>query len=119
MYVAMVSTIVETSTPERELEAGLKLLGPIADKWVHACCQRHLLASQLTAGTFVSFRFVSISPIYAPASSGTRDNVYVTRSYDATSHFETVTDDVKDVWRRCMKQELELKKRESELEAAA
>jgi len=95
MYVAMVSTIVETSTPERELEAGLKLLGPIADK------------------------FVSISPIYAPASSGTRDNVYVTRSYDATSHFETVTDDVKDVWRRCMKQELELKKRESELEAAA
>ena len=63
-------------------------------------------------------RFVSITPIYAPASSGTRDNVYITRSYDATSHFETVTDDVKDVWRRCMKQELELKTRETELEAA-
>jgi len=64
-----------------------------------------------------SVRFVSISPLYVPASSGTRDNVYVTRSYDATSHFETVTDDVKDVWRRAMKAELELKKRE-ELEIA-
>lgn len=57
-------------------------------------------------------RFVSISPLYVPASSGTRDNVYVTRSYDATSHFETVTDDVKDVWLRAMKDQLVLKKRE-------
>jgi len=93
MYVAIVSTVVETSTPERELEPAFRLLGPIHDK------------------------FVSISPLYVPASSGTRDNVYVTRSYDATSHFETVTDDVKDVWRRAMKAELELKKRE-ELEVA-
>ena len=71
----MVSTTVETSTPERELEPGFHLLGPIVEK------------------------FVSIVPIYAPGSSGTRDNVFITRSYDATSHFETVTDDVRDVWR--------------------
>ena len=74
-WIAMVSTTVETSTPERELEAGFQLLGPITEK------------------------FVSIVPIYAPGSSGTRDNVFITRSYDATSHFETVTDDVRDVWR--------------------
>ena len=30
----MVSTVVETSTPERELEPGLKLLGPIFEKCV-------------------------------------------------------------------------------------
>jgi len=87
-YVAMVSTIVETGNPEAELDAGLKLLGPIYDK------------------------FVSVTPIYAPASSGAHDKVYVTRSYDSTSHFETVCADVKDVWLRSQGEELVLKKRE-------
>lgn len=36
-------------------------------------------------------RFVSVSPIYAPASSGQQDNIFITRSYDATSHFECVS----------------------------
>ncbi|KAH8915988.1 rab GTPase activator [Atractiella rhizophila] len=90
MIIAIVSTIVETSTPELEIEAGLKLLGPISEK------------------------FVTIAPLYNPASSGNYDNVFVTKSYDATSHFETVCDDVKDVWRRAMGHELVLKKREGE-----
>ena len=34
LYVAMVSTVVETSTPELELEPGFKLLGPIFEKCV-------------------------------------------------------------------------------------
>lgn len=34
VYVAQVSTIVETSTPELELRPGLELLGPIYDKCV-------------------------------------------------------------------------------------
>lgn len=32
VYIAMVSTIVETNDPESELLPGLKLLGPIYDK---------------------------------------------------------------------------------------
>lgn len=32
MYLAIVSTIVETDDPEKEIEAGLQLLGPIHDK---------------------------------------------------------------------------------------
>ncbi|KAH9825123.1 GDP dissociation inhibitor [Melampsora americana] len=88
-YVAIVSTIVETSTPELELEPAYKLLGPIHDK------------------------FVTVSPIYVPAASGQQNNVFITRSYDATSHFETVTDDVKDVWRRAVGGEIVLKKREA------
>jgi Rab GDP dissociation inhibitor len=32
IYVAIVSTIVETSTPELEIAPGLSLLGPIYDK---------------------------------------------------------------------------------------
>ena len=34
IYIAIVSTIVETSTPELELRPGLDLLGPIHDKCV-------------------------------------------------------------------------------------
>ncbi|BGP15459.1 hypothetical protein JCM10213_005125 [Rhodosporidiobolus nylandii] len=93
VYIAIVSTVVETANPEAELEPALKLLGPIYDK------------------------FVSIAPIYSPASSGSYDNVFITRSYDATSHFETMCDDVKDVWRRAAGEELVLKKREDALQA--
>ncbi|KAK4702363.1 Rab GDP dissociation inhibitor, partial [Phenoliferia sp. Uapishka_3] len=88
LFIAIVSTVVETSDPEAELEPGLKLLGPIFEK------------------------FVTVAPIYSPASSGSYDNVFVTRSYDSTSHFETVCDDVRDVWRRAIGSDLVLKKRE-------
>lgn len=88
VYVAIVSTIVETDKPELEIRAGLELLGPIHEK------------------------FVSISPIYEPATSGEVDNIFITKSYDATSHFETVVDDVHDVWRRVTGTGLKLKKKE-------
>ncbi len=88
-YVAQVSTIVETDKPELELRPGLDLLGPILDK------------------------FVSISPLEEPVEGGKEDNIFITRSYDATSHFETVVDDVHDVWRRLTNGEkLVLKKRD-------
>jgi Rab GDP dissociation inhibitor len=59
-------------------------------------------------------RFVSVSPLYEPTSSGKEDNIFITRSYDATSHFETVVEDVHDVWKRIVGTELVLKKRELE-----
>ena len=62
-------------------------------------------------------RFVSITPLYAPTSDGKADNIFITKSYDATSHFETVVDDVYDVWQRVMGEKLVLKKREVEIEA--
>ncbi|EPQ29199.1 uncharacterized protein PFL1_03486 [Pseudozyma flocculosa PF-1] len=89
IYVAQVSTIVETDKPELELRPGLDLLGPIYDK------------------------FVTVSPLEEPVSNGKEDNIFITRSYDATSHFETVVDDIHDVWRRITDgQKLVLKKRE-------
>jgi len=91
VYVAIVSTIVESSRPEQEIEPGLALLGPIYDK------------------------FVSVTPLYIPTSSGTEDNIFITRSYDATSHFETVVEDVQDVWKRVIGSDLVLKKREVEV----
>ncbi|KAG8938159.1 Rab GDP dissociation inhibitor alpha [Tulasnella sp. 408] len=93
IWIAIVSTIVETSVPERELAPGLQLLGAIHDK------------------------FVSITSLYTPTADGKSDNIFITRSYDATSHFETVVEDVQDVWQRVTGQpfsELNLKKSEVE-----
>ncbi|KAK0233049.1 GDP dissociation inhibitor [Armillaria fumosa] len=91
VFVAIVSTIVETDKPELEIAPGLKLLGLIHDK------------------------FVDITPLYTPTSSGQSDNIFITRSYDATSHFETVVEDVQDVWKRVVGSDLVLKKREVEV----
>ncbi|PCH33749.1 rab GDP-dissociation inhibitor [Wolfiporia cocos MD-104 SS10] len=93
VYVAIVSTIVETDNPEQEIVPGLQLLGPIYDK------------------------FVSVSTLYTPTTSGQDDQIFVTRSYDATSHFETVVEDVHNVWKQMIGKELVLKKREVEVEA--
>ena len=47
-------------------------------------------------------------PIYMPLESGEKDNIFLSKSYDATSHFETTTDDVKDIYRRCIGEELKV-----------
>ena len=61
--------------------------------------------------------FVIRAGYIAPTTSGKEDNVFVTRSYDATSHFETVVEDVQDVWKRVVGADLVLKKRDVEVEA--
>ncbi|OCH96046.1 rab GDP-dissociation inhibitor [Obba rivulosa] len=93
VYIAIVSTIVETDRPEQEIAPGLQLLGTIYDK------------------------FVSVSPLFTPTTTGETDNIFITRSYDATSHFETVVDEVHNVWKRVTGKDLVLKKREVEVEA--
>lgn len=62
-------------------------------------------------------RFVSITSSYVPTEPGTADNIFITKSYDATSHFETVVEDVQDVWKRVIGADLVLKKRDVEIEA--
>ena len=62
----------------------------------------------------IKSRFVSVSPLYVPTSSGEVDNIFITRSYDATSHFETVVDEVRDVWKRVIGHDLVLKARADE-----
>lgn len=75
-YIAIVSTTVETNDPEKEIKSGLDLLEPIEQK------------------------FVSISDQYAPTDIGTDSQIFISRSYDATTHFETTCDDIKDIYRR-------------------
>eukprot|EP00736_Rhodelphis_marinus_P006924 Rmarinus@m.9686 len=91
-YIAIISTTVETSNPEEELAPGLKLLGSVDQK------------------------FVSVDPIYKPKSDGTSDGVYLSESYDATSHFETTSLDVLNIYKRITGKELEIKLPEPEEE---
>ncbi len=92
IWVAIVSTLVETNDPVAELAPGFALLGTIAEK------------------------FISIQDLLVPVSSDVNDHVLVSCSYDATSHFETVVKDVKSLWKKAMKvlsgkeEELDLEK---------
>lgn len=83
-YIAIVSTLVETENPEKECAPGLALLGPIAEK------------------------FLSISDMYEPVEDGRSTGLYISRSYDATSHFETVSQDVKSLYKRVTGSELKV-----------
>merc|ERR1712110_1277718 len=75
-FVAMVSTTVETANPEAEIQPGLNLLGPIKQK------------------------FLQVSDVFAPIDPGTESQLFISKSYDPTSHFETTCLDVLDVFRR-------------------
>eukprot|EP01035_Chromulina_nebulosa_P019913 gene19913-25870_t len=75
-YIAIVSTTVETSNPIKEIEVGLQLLGKILE------------------------RFDSVTDLYEPVLDGTTDNCYISQSYDATSHFETMANDVLSLYER-------------------
>eukprot|EP00388_Colpodella_angusta_P019316 GDKJ01048310.1.p1 GENE.GDKJ01048310.1~~GDKJ01048310.1.p1 ORF type:complete len:468 (-),score=125.91 GDKJ01048310.1:106-1509(-) len=83
-YIAIVSATVETENPRSEIEPALKLLGNIENM------------------------FVSISDNYEPSTLGTEDGVFISKSYDAESHFESATDDVEDLYQRIMGKALEL-----------
>lgn len=93
-YLAIVATIAETDNPHLELEPGLKLLGPIEEQ------------------------FTYLSDIEEPVSDGKSDNVFISKSYDATSHFETVCDDIKDIYKRLSGTDLVLKQRSDDDEGA-
>jgi|EP00927_Polykrikos_kofoidii_P086033 Rab GDP dissociation inhibitor len=83
-YVAIVSTTVETNDPEKEIQPALDLLGPITEK------------------------FVNISDYSVPTDDGTKDQVFVTTSYDPTSHFEDASNEVLSIWKTMTGSDLDL-----------
>jgi len=52
--------------------------------------------------------FVSISNVHSPTDNGKKDNLYVTSSYDATSHFESASEDVLELYERIVGEKLDL-----------
>lgn len=90
-FVAMVSTTVETNSPEVEIKPGLDLLGPIKQK------------------------FVVVSDFHEPTDNGKESQIFISKSYDATSHFETTCLDVLDIYRRGTGEEFDFSKVKVEL----
>ncbi|XP_070814527.1 rab GDP dissociation inhibitor beta [Chaetodon trifascialis] len=82
VYIATVSATVETNNPEKEVQPGLELLEPIMQK------------------------FVSVCNLLVPNEDGKKSQIFVSRSYDATNHFETECEDIKDMYHRITGAEL-------------
>jgi Rab GDP dissociation inhibitor len=68
--LAIVATTVETNNPEAELQPGLDLLGPIEEM------------------------FFSVVDLLEPVDDGKESKIFISKSYDDTTHFETTCDDV-------------------------
>ncbi|KAL2012606.1 hypothetical protein VTN00DRAFT_131 [Thermoascus crustaceus] len=97
-YVAIVSTISNDADPAKQqekLQPGFERLGEI---------------EEIFMGDPV--------PLYEPKTDGRDDNVFISKSYDATSHFETTTTDVRDLYRRIEGRELDIQELESKRKAA-
>jgi Rab GDP dissociation inhibitor len=75
-YIAIVSTTVESSDAVAEVAPGIALLGNIIE------------------------RFDAVGDLLEPVSDGIEDRCFISKSYDATSHFETQADDVLSLYER-------------------
>jgi len=49
-----------------------------------------------------------VEETFAPLEDGSKDNCYISSSYDATSHFETTAEDVLSLYQRITGKELDL-----------
>jgi len=84
-YIGIVSTQVETGDPDKELIPGLELLG----------------------APNILCRYTSVAPYMKPTTNG-EDGIFVTESYDATSHFETACMDVLRVYEQATGEALDI-----------
>jgi Rab GDP dissociation inhibitor len=84
MYLAVVSCNVETDDPHKELLPGLALLGPIQQE------------------------FFSVSDSYEAVNDPSKDGCYITSTFDATTHFETASDEVIKMYKALTGKDLDL-----------
>ena len=82
-FVAVISAFVETDEPEEDIRPVLDIIDTIRGK------------------------IVTISEIYEPASNFT-DNIFITKSLDHQSHFETATEDFLTLYKKITGKDLDL-----------
>jgi Rab GDP dissociation inhibitor len=90
LRIAIISTTVETENPEAEIQPALALLGPCLEM------------------------FVSVSDIHEPCNDAGEESLYITKSYDATSHFESSSRDVLAIYESITGETLDLNIQPSE-----
>jgi Rab GDP dissociation inhibitor len=84
LYIAIVSTTVETDEPEKEIQSAMALLGNVLEV------------------------FIQISDVHEPINNPAEDALFITKSYDATSHFETSSKDVLALYEKITGEKLDL-----------
>eukprot|EP01105_Mastigella_eilhardi_P026307 TRINITY_DN7518_c0_g1_i1.p1 TRINITY_DN7518_c0_g1~~TRINITY_DN7518_c0_g1_i1.p1 ORF type:complete len:467 (+),score=152.07 TRINITY_DN7518_c0_g1_i1:64-1401(+) len=94
-YVAIVATTMESAVPLNEVAPALALLQPIENQFI------------TTTDTFV------------PLEDGTKDKVFISTSYDASTHFESTVEDVLSMYQRITGKPLVLKPKEHPEEPTA
>eukprot|EP00744_Colponema_vietnamica_P001984 GILI01003197.1.p1 GENE.GILI01003197.1~~GILI01003197.1.p1 ORF type:complete len:479 (-),score=157.95 GILI01003197.1:105-1472(-) len=83
-YIAIVSCTAEGSDPQAEIAPALELLGPVEES------------------------FLYVSDTYEPISDGRQDGLYITASFDPSSHFEQATEEVISLYERIVGEPLDL-----------
>jgi len=83
-WIALVSTIVETADPEKELALGEKLLGKVEE------------------------RFFSVRDMLAPTDDGQKSNVFISKSYDPETHFQESCEDILNIYKRITGKDMDL-----------
>jgi Rab GDP dissociation inhibitor len=84
-WVAVISTDVETNDPRKEIEPALAVIGKPCEM------------------------FVTVSDLYEPVQEGMpEDNIFVTKTLDATSHFESAAEDVLRIYKLITGKDLDL-----------
>jgi len=83
-YIALVSTQVETSNPEKELESGIALLGKPDEM------------------------FFTVRDLYEPLEDGKKDHVFISRSFDPETHFDKSCEDILDIYHRITGKSMDL-----------
>merc|ERR1712216_75910 len=84
MYIAIISTNVETNKPEDEIKPALDLIGSIKES------------------------FITVSDLYEPCNREVNDNVYVSDSFGPESHFESETENVLALYKQITGKDLDL-----------
>ena len=79
---------VDSYNDEGHCDAGLALLGSVDEK------------------------FVEVTDVYEPNESGQRDRAFISKGYDATSHFETTVEDVLEMYTRITGKVLDLRSKD-------
>jgi len=83
-WIALVSTIVETSNPEAELEAGIRILGKTDET------------------------FFSVRDMFAPTDDGQTSRVFISKSYDPETHFQESCEDILNIYKRITGKDMDL-----------
>jgi Rab GDP dissociation inhibitor len=52
--------------------------------------------------------FVTVSQLFDPLEDGKDSNLWITRSYDPSSHFEVASEDILNIYERIMGEKLDM-----------